>query len=236
MDTVASTRSRARRAVAAVAAVAALTGTVLVGGQAGASTPAASSKAKANIAKVSDGTLAWGVSKYVLGANPAVMSLAETQKAEPPATVVVGTGWKFTDGTGTYDTKTGATLVSFPGALEFGNTSFGNYGFKFAEPTVALDAAGNGTLSADVSVRPAGAAAFGAAAETVIANITGATPTKTKKNVTVTLTPTAFADPLLAAAGDLSPFFKPTGSSNDGNKPPEPITLSFAYKAKAKKS
>jgi hypothetical protein len=219
------------RVVALLTAAAVLAGAFLVGGAAG----AASRDAKAKLAKVSDGTLAWGVSKYVLGANPAVTSLSEGATAEPPATYTAGTGWEFTGGTGTYDTKTGATIVNFDGGIEFGNTNTGNFGFTLADPAVTLDAAGNGTLSADVAVRPAGSAAYPAGARIDVVAVTGATPAKTKKHVTVTLTPTAFSDAFLAAAGEqLSPFFKPTGSSNDGNKPPEPITLSFAYKAKQK--
>src|SRR5262245_44150177 len=125
MGTVVGVRARTVRMLAAVIVIVVLAGGLLVGG-AGASTPAASKDAKAKLAKVSDGTLAWGVSKYALGANPAAMSLAEIQKAEPPATFTAGTGWTFSDGTGTFDPKSGATKVSFPGALEFGNTSFGN--------------------------------------------------------------------------------------------------------------
>ena len=126
--------------------------------------------------------------------------------------------------------------MNFKGGIEFGNTNAGNFGFKLTNPTVTLDATGNGTVSADVAVRPTGGGPYGTAARTDVVTITGATPTKTKKNVTVTLTPTAFADPFLAATADLVAFFKPTGSPSDANKPPEPITLSFAYKAKPAKS
>jgi hypothetical protein len=221
---------RIGRRAAAVLVAAVLAGALLVGGQGA----GAADTRKAATAKAADGTLTWGVSGYALGANPSAMSLSEVHVAEAPATFVAGTGWQFEDGAGTYDAKTGAMTISFPGALEFGNTSFGNYGFKFAQPTVTLDASGNGTLSADVSVRGANGAAFGAPSKIVIANLSDATPTKTKKHVTVTVTPTGFADPLIIAAGELSPFFKATGSTNDAIKAPAPATVAFAYKAKSK--
>jgi hypothetical protein len=230
MGRVVRRRAHSGRLLAVLTAVA-VGGALLVGG------PATAAAKKATTAKVSDGTLAWGVSKYVLGANPAVTSLSAGAKAVPPATYTAGTGWELTDGTGTFATKTGATTVTFKGAIEFGNTDTGNFGFQLASPTVTLDGSGNGTLSADVAVRLAGVATFPPATRTDVVTITGATLAKTKKRVTMTVTPTGFSDAFLAAATDqLSPFFTATGSANDVNKPPEPFTLSFAYRAKPTKS
>jgi hypothetical protein len=219
-----------RGLVALMVGALALGGVLLVGGH------DAGAAAKKTTAKVSDATMAWGVSQYVLGANPAATSLAEVQLAESPTTFTEGTGWEFSDGAGTYDTKTGAMTIAFPGALEFGNTNAGNYGFKFASPTLALDATGTGTLTVDFSARPTGGGPFGAATKVVVVDVTGATPTTTKKHVEVEVTPTAFADPLFVATADLSAFFKPTGSSSDSFKPPAPITVEFDYKVKKPKS
>ena len=218
-------RRSTRALVALVIAVVAVAGVALVGGQ-----DAGAAKKKA--AKVSDATMTWAVSDYVLTANPATLSVAEVHNAEAPATFADGTGWTFTDGKGTYDTKTGATTIAYPGALEFGNTSRGNYAFKFANPTFVLDASGTGTLTADVSLRPAGASAYNAASQIVVLNITGATPTKSKNHVEVTAAPTAFSDPLFTATADLASHFRASGSSNDPNKPPAPIKVAFDYKAK----
>ncbi|MET0627392.1 MAG: HtaA domain-containing protein [Acidimicrobiia bacterium] len=229
-------RGPARGLVALVAGVLALSGLLVAGG-----TVADAAAAKTSTTKVKDATLAWTVSQYVMGANPAAGSLAEVRVAEAPATFVAATGWQFTDGAGTYDTKTGAMTLSFPGALEFGNVNAGNYAFKYANPTLTLDATGAGTLSADVSLRSVGAAEFGAPTRIVIVDVTGASPTTTKakaknaKHVSVTVDPTAFSEPVVAAAGDLGPFFKSTGSSNDGLKPPDPLTAAFDYKVKKAK-
>jgi hypothetical protein len=196
--------------------------------------PGAGAASKAKEAKVSDGTMTWAVSSYVLTPNPATLSVSEVHHAEAPAAFSDGTGWTFSDGTGTYDTKSGAMLVTFPGALEFGNTSRGNYGFKLANPVFELDADGTGTLTADLSLRPAGATAYNPSTKTVVVDITGAAPSKTKHQVDVTATPTAFSSALIAAAGDLAAHFQATGSSNDANKPPAPIAVEFAYKVKKK--
>jgi hypothetical protein len=233
MTTAVGTARRRSRAVATlVVAAVAVGGLSLVSGnEAG-----AASKAKKNEAKVSNATMAWAVSQYVLVPNFASLSVAEVHNSEPPATFAEGTGWTFTDGKGTYNTKSGAMTVAFPGSLEFGNTSRGNYSFKFASPTFALDATGTGTLTADVSVRPAGATAYNPSSKVVVVDVVGTEPTKTKNEVTVTAAPTAFSAPLIAAVGDLAAHFQTSGSSNDANKPPAPITVEFGYKVKSSKS
>jgi hypothetical protein len=213
-----------------VVAVLALGGLTQVGGDAGAASK------KSATTKVSDATMAWSVSAYVLTPNVATLSVAEVQSAEAPATFTAGTGWAFSDGTGTYDPRTGATTLDFTGAIEFGNTSRGNYGFKLANPSLVLDKTGTGTLSADVSVRPAGGAPYGTATKTVVLDVTGASPEATKKHVDIAVTPTAFAAPFIAAVGELASHFQASGSSNDPNKPPAPITVGFDYKAKKAKS
>lgn len=234
---VADQKRRVRAVAALVAGMLALGGALLVGGNA-----AEAAATKSSTTKVQDATLAWTVSQYVMGANPAAPSLAEVRQAEAPATFVAATGWQFTDGTGTYDTKTGAMTLSFTGALEFGNVNAGNYAFKYANPTLTLDAAGAGTLSADVSLRPVGASVFDAPARIVVVDITGASPTTTKakkktyRHVEVTADPTAFSDQVVTAAADLGAFFKATGSQSDGFKPPDPLTAAFDYKLKQAKS
>jgi hypothetical protein len=217
---------------ALVVAVLALGGSFLVG----TNEAAAASKAKKNEAKVSDATMAWAVSQYVLVPNIATLSVAEVHNAEPPTTFEEASGWTFTGGKGTYNTKTGAMTVAFPGSLEFGNTSRGNYSFKFASPTFVLDGSGAGTLTADVSLRPAGATAYNPSSKVVVVDVTGTEPTKTKNQVEVTAAPTAFSAPLITAVGDLAAHFQASGSSNDPNKPPAPITVEFDYKVKSSKS
>ena len=70
----------------------------------------------------------------------------------------------------------------------------------------------------------------------VVVDVTGAAPTKTKNHVQVTAGPTAFSAALIAAVGDLAAHFQPTGSSNDANKPPAPITVAFDYTVKKSKA
>lgn len=219
--------ARARRTFAALL-ITLLTATALA---LGAPTAGAASKATA---KASNGEMAWAFSNYVLTPNPATLSVSEVHNAEAPATFTDGTGWTFTDGAGTFDPKTGALAVDFPGAIEFGNASRGNYAFKLANPTIELDAEGAGTLTAEFSLRPAGATAYNAASRIVVLDINGAEPTKTKKTVEVTAAPTAFSSELVTAAADLAAHFQATGSANDANKPPAPITLTFDYKVKKK--
>lgn len=194
--------------------------------------PGAGAASKKTTAKASDGTMTWAFSNYVLVANPATLSVSEVHEAEEPATFDAGTGWTFTEGKGTFDPKTSAMMIAFPGSLEFGNTSRGNYAFQIANPTFTLDADGAGTLTADVSVRPPGATAYNPSSRIAVVDVTGATTKKTKKRVEVRAAPTAFADAFLGATTDLALHFRPTGSSNDPNKPPAPISVEFAYKVK----
>ena len=174
------------------------------------------------------------VKDLAMQAGNATLSVSEVHDAEAPATFTDGSGWTFTDGSGTYDRKTGALSVDFPGAIEFGNTSRGNYAFKLASPSIELDDEGAGTLTAEFSVRPAGATAYDAASRLVVLDIVGAESTRTKKTVEVTAAPTEFSSELVAAAADLAAHFQATGSANDANKPPAPITLTFDYKVKKK--
>lgn len=227
MATALGSARRTWRALAVLMiAVVAVGGLALVG-------PAGAASKKKD-AKVSDATMTWAFSNYVLNANPATLSVSEVHDAEAPATFTAGTGWTFTDGTGTFNPKTGATTITYPGAMEFGNTSRGNYGFKLANPTFTLDKSGAGTLTADLSLRPAGATAFNPAAKVVVLDITGTTPTKTKNHAEITATPTAFSSAFVTAAADLASHFQASGSANDPNKPPAPITVAFDYKVKKK--
>ncbi len=194
----------------------------------------AAAKTKQRAAKVSDATMTWAVSNYVLTPGFATLSVAEVQQAEPPATFTTGTGWEFTDGRGTYNPKSGATKLAFTGAIVFGNTTRGDYGFKIADPVLVLDKSGSGTLTAAVSVRPPGGAPFGAATDVVVVDVTGADPVAKKQHVELAVTPTAFAQPFLTAVGDLATHFQASGSANDPNKPPAPITAAFDYTVKKK--
>lgn len=218
------------RVAAQVVALLVVAGLALVG-----AAGAGAAAKKSAPAKVRDATMTWAVSNYVLTPGFATMSVAEIQQAEPPATFTAGTGWEFVDGSGTYDPKTGATKLAFAGAIEFGNTSRGNYGFKIADPSLVLDKNGAGTLSAEVSVRPPGGAPFGTASKVVVVDVTGGSPTASKQHVDISVTPAAFAEPFLTAVGsELASHFTASGSSNDPDKPPAPITTAFDYMLKKK--
>lgn len=67
-------------------------------------------------------------------------------------------GWQFSNGTGTYDSRTGKTDLAFDGSLRMGNVNRGNYYIELADPTVSIDTEGSGTLSATLLVKSPGQA------------------------------------------------------------------------------
>lgn len=70
----------------------------------------------------------------------------------------VADGWQFSNGTGKYDSANGATTLNFTGSVRLGNTSQGNYYIELTDPTVSVDSAGDGSLTARVVVKSPGSA------------------------------------------------------------------------------
>lgn len=103
-------------------------------------------------------SLTWKVSEcafsgaFVTTANSATDSCKSIRESQPTTGNVskVTDGWQFSNGTGSYDSATGATTLNFTGTLSLGNTSLGNYYIRLVDPKVVVDNAGNGSLTADV--------------------------------------------------------------------------------------
>jgi hypothetical protein len=121
-----------KRTLAAAAGLA-VTGAVF------AAAPAAADAAK-------DATLTWKISECAFAACP---SLTTAQNSSGPVSRTAD-GWQFTGGTGQYDPATGATRLAFTGSVTLGNTAMGGYSISFHDPEVTVDAAGNGSLAADL--------------------------------------------------------------------------------------
>jgi len=94
-----------------------------------------------------DAHLAWSVSEYAW----TVPSLAGWSSAGAPA--VMGTSaYEFSAASGTYDPDTGELAAAFDGTIYLGN-DYGTAGYRIAfdQPTILIDAAGEGRLLADVT-------------------------------------------------------------------------------------
>ncbi len=172
-------RHRLTRACVALA-VAAITAAGAFGTDA---TPPASARA---LAQVGGSTaLTWAVSEQVTTS----MGLTQSRAAVAPATVDA-TAWTFGDGTGTYNADTGAAMFRYTGALEAGNSAMGNYGFRFADLEVDIDAAGEGVVRGDVSTRGPGSATWSTPVDGVkLATFDAGTPTVNGTTTTWTVTP-----------------------------------------------
>lgn len=90
-------------------------------------------------------SLTWKVSDYI--ANPTGQFADHTVSGGATETDRVVT---FPDGVYAYDSETGATSIKYAGTFKAAGQG-GSYSVTFADPTVTLDAAGEGTISADVS-------------------------------------------------------------------------------------
>lgn len=114
---------------------------------------------------VSNATLTWKVHEcafvgaFVTTANSATdscKSIREDQTIGGNVSKGVD-GWTFTAGVGTRDPATGAASVNFIGSVRLGNVSQGSYYIELANPTVTVDATGDGELSAEVGYKAPGA-------------------------------------------------------------------------------
>jgi LPXTG-motif cell wall-anchored protein len=209
------------------------------------------------VTTVTSGQLDWAVSAYVGSSS----SLA-VRAAEAPATDVPSSpkSWRFpTITSASYDPATGATDLRFSGAITFGNTAQGNYGFRLSDLEVVVDAADTGRVVADVQTRGPGPGSFG----TAVADVTVVTftlpdsaVTDDGQSVSWTVTPdyplqssgTTFATPAFSGARQFPDSFlaavgagfhghfsdsinQGTGqpSSTNASKPPSSMAVAFAY-------
>ena len=137
------------------------------------------------------------------------------------------------------------THLSFAGALSVGNTSFGNFGERLANPSIDVDADGNGSLSADVSTQDPGPVGFGASTGPVLVATYDAPDdqvTVVDGNVSWTFTP--FFNPLTPGGPRqfddhvrqhpprrFQPSFRETAPNTQPLKAPSPVAVSFAFDA-----
>lgn len=98
------------------------------------------------------GALRWVLSEQLWGQA----SLNQCRAVTEPATIVNGdwnnpdAGFVLPISSGTYDAATGASSAELGGSLVLGNRTQGNYRIRLSDLAVSIDAAGNGSLTADV--------------------------------------------------------------------------------------
>lgn len=115
-----------------------------------------SSPASAASSAIDSATLTWSISDYV-ATSP---SLTGARTPIAPTTLDTANGeWTLRQGTGVYDPTTGNANITFPGGLELGNTTFGNFAVRFTDLKLTI-VAGQATLQASVDVRQPGASTF----------------------------------------------------------------------------
>ncbi|WGL51692.1 HtaA domain-containing protein [Nocardioides sp. BP30] len=101
-------------------------------------------------------TFTWGVSGYVTAATGTFsFSMADFVGSEGATVDTAAKTATFSGGTGRTDLATHQTEVDYRGSLQFGYT--GRYLFHFTDPSIVIDAAGNGEIRADVDWSIAGA-------------------------------------------------------------------------------
>lgn len=113
---------------------------------------------------ISNSTLTWKVHEcafagaFVTTANSATDSCKSIRDDQTlTGNVSKGAeGWTFTGGVGTRDSATGAANVNFTGSIRLGNVTQGNYYVELVNPTVSVDEAGDGDLTAEVSYKAPG--------------------------------------------------------------------------------
>lgn len=114
---------------------------------------------------VDTGSVRWTFSRQIWGQtslNQCIQGLDGATIAGTPSDASFAdpaNGASFPVAGGAYDAATGATELDLDGTVVIGNRSQGNYRIRFADPALTIDAAGNGTLTADVaySLSPGGA-------------------------------------------------------------------------------
>ncbi|HEY6531002.1 MAG TPA: HtaA domain-containing protein [Acidimicrobiales bacterium] len=201
------------------------------------------------------GSILWKVSQYAFTST----SLSPTPPLDPGAPATRGAdGWSFPSSTVSYDPATGVTDLSTTGSLVLGNVVQGGYRVVLANPSIHVGADGAGSLSADVSsctgTANCSSPGLSTPVRAVVVNFTvpDAAVTDTGSNVSWTVTPdypsqnnatwptfgqfpqsfldtlpeslrNHFRDSLSGTAPNQTP------NVNNANKPPAPLTVSFAY-------
>ncbi len=190
---------------------------------------------------IANASLSWKISDYAFG--PAVNSLTQTQAVSGNVTKESGS-WVFTGGTGTYDPATGATALNYTGAIDLGNTGFGNFTIRVSNPVVTVTSGGAGAVTADIAVRQSGASTFDAATTGVQLVTISAVPNATTWTVTprwdgvgtegsisagVPLAGRQFSQSLLdALPSSMRSFFYATSATGSNlTKPPAPVTVNL---------
>lgn len=198
---------------------------------------------------IQSGSMRWILAQSAWENSQSTASLNQCLATLEPATTAAGdwndpaAGAVFTAAGGSFDAATGATSLQLTGTLQVGNYNRGGYRIQFTDPTIVIDANGEGTLSANVrySLLPGGAtvttgcddertwSATVADVELVTFPADAATRTADGDVISWTLTPRwADADPayqfsqaLLDAlvvpedSPALAPWFQATASSNN---------------------
>lgn len=107
---------------------------------------------------ITGGSMRWMVSRQVWTSS----SLNQCLAAIEPATLTnegvddPSSGVTFQITQGSYDRGTGAATIELRGGVFLGNQSQGGYGIVLSDPTIVVDADGNGTLLADLGFRAGG--------------------------------------------------------------------------------
>lgn len=134
---------------------------------------------------------------------------------------------------GTYNPKTGAAHADFLGTASIGNVNQGGYRIYFANPSIDVDGAGAGTLSADVSYRTSLAGPVSTPVRVDVANF-DVDPQDVQNGadhvvVEAVLAATFDADFIASLAETLRGHFQATGSGSDPLKPPSPLSAGFDH-------
>ena len=143
---------------------------------------ATTTAATAATMNLTGGTLNWGIKEsfrnYVSGPIAGGGWSTAGGASDSPSPFV------FSGGTGTYDTDTHQTVVSFNGAVAFSGHG-GQLDMSFTNPRVTINADGTGTVVVDAQSAPIGGAPV-PYDDVTVATISGASPTITGATVSVT--------------------------------------------------
>jgi hypothetical protein len=182
--------------------------------------------------------LTWKISQHAWASS----NLSPAHQMGAPAIKDPVNGFVFPPSSVYYRPATGEMDVEFDGSVTLGNFVQGGYRIMLDNPTIEVDAAGNGTVRADVSycasaadcLNPMVGPVIGAKITTFFLPDPAVTDTGTHVEFTVT--------PFWSTAGNqfhqefldalpvtLQGHFRATGSSLDPNKPPAPLTVAFDY-------
>ena len=194
----------------------------------------AAAPASADAAK--DATLTWKISEC---AFTSCASLTTAQNSSGPVSKTAD-GWQFTGGSGDYDPATGATSLAFTGSVTIGNTAMGGYSITFRDPEVSVDAAGNGSLAADLVYKTSAASPESTVPDVRLVDLpsvpdaTSWTVTPPWEGVGTPGTPAPvdgkqFAQPLIdALPASLRGWFWATGTTGSNlTKNPAPVAVSL---------